>query len=484
MVRVRFAPSPTGYLHVGGLRTALYNYLLAKRTGGTFILRIEDTDRTRLVEGAVDALLDSLKWAGIMPDEGAVIGGELGPYVQSERLDIYRAMTQKLLDEGQAYYCFCTADHLNARREELSAQGLSTAYDGHCRNLSAEEVKSRLDAGEPYVVRMKVPQGRVLTVYDEIRGEVSFDSALVDDQVIMKSDGFPTYHLAAVVDDHLMKITHVIRGEEWLSSTPKHLLLYEYFGWEPPKFAHVPLITNEAGKKLSKRDGDVSVEAYREKGYSAAGLLNFLALLGWNPGDEREFFTLEELCQAFSLDRVRKSASVFDFAKLLHINGQHMRTMPNEKLAELAMPFFDKAQKPRPSMEYLTKVVEVMAERANVFTDYVDSAPYFYEDPTEYEAATVKKRWKAQSENLLRGWLQEVKKLTEFTADSLDASLRGFAEANGVGAGQLIHPCRLAISGTGNGPSLFHMMEVLGQDTCVKRLEQGLERIPALVAQS
>lgn len=478
MVRVRFAPSPTGYLHVGGLRTALYNYLMARHEGGQFILRIEDTDRTRLVEGAVEALLDSLKWAGLTPDEGAVVGGDRGPYVQSERLAIYHKMAKKLVDEGHAYYCFCTAERLEQMRAEHSAKGESTAYDRACRHLSPEEVSERLAKGEPHVIRLKVPDGRTLTVHDIVRGEVSFDSSLIDDQVLIKTDGFPTYHMAVVVDDHLMGITHVIRGEEWLSSTPKHLLLYEFFGWEVPQYAHVPLIINENGKKLSKRDGDVSVESYREKGYLPEAMLNFLCLLGWNPGDEREFFTLEELCQTFTIERVRKSGAVFDFDKLLYINGLHMRAKSSEELADLALPFFDKLGKDRPERSYLIKVVEVMAERANLLTDYVTEAPYFYEDPESYEEATLKKRWKAASHGLLAGWLSILRELPEFSPEVLENSLREFAQSQGVGAGQLIHPVRLALSGVGNGPSLFHMMEVLGKETCLRRLEKALAVLP------
>ena len=475
MVRVRFAPSPTGYLHVGGLRTALYNWLLAKRQGGQFILRIEDTDRTRLVEDAVESLLDSLKWAGITPDEGAVVGGPLGPYVQSERLDVYHKMVDQLIADGHAYYCFCTPEELAARRAEKEAQGESTAYDRHCRSLSKEEVERRLAAGEPHVVRMIIPDGREIGFDDVVRGHVTFDSSLVDDQVILKTDGFPTYHLAAVVDDHLMQITHVIRGEEWLSSTPKHVLLYEYFGWEPPKFVHVPLIVDSNGKKLSKRFGDVSVESYRDKGYLPEAMLNFLALLGWNPGDDREFFTKEEMAEVFSLERIHKSSAVFDLDKLLHINGLHMRTIPADKLADMVLPFFDKAGWERPQRDYLIKVIEVMAERANLLTDYVEPIPYFYQDPTEYEEATVKKRWKPASKELLSGWVEELEKSADFTPEALEASLRAYAESKGVGAGQLIHPTRLTVTGVGNGPSLFHMMEVLGKETCLRRIKAALQ---------
>jgi len=478
MVRVRFAPSPTGYLHVGGLRTAFYNWLLARREGGTFLLRIEDTDRTRLVEGAVEALLEALNWAGITPDEGAVVGGPLGPYVQSERLEIYREMASRLVESGHAYHCFCTPERLAEMREQQMARGESAMYDRHCRNLDPAERDRRLAAGEPHVIRMKIPDGRSLTVEDQIRGPVSFDSSLVDEQVLMKSDGFPTYHLAAVVDDHLMEITHVVRGEEWLSSTPKHLLLYEYFGWKPPVFAHVPLILNASGKKLSKRDGDVSVEAYREKGYLPEGLLNFLALLGWSPGDEREFFTPQELSGVFSLDRVRKSGAVFDFDKLLHINGLHMRAQSTSRLVELVLPFFDRAGWPRPESGYLAQVIEVMGERANLLTDYVEPIPYFYADPAEYEPATVKKRWKAASPELMEAWVARLEALEVFGHDALDEALRTLAESRGVGAGQLIHPTRLALTGVGNGPGLFEMMEVLGREVCLRRLRTALDRLP------
>ena len=478
MVRVRFAPSPTGYLHVGGLRTAFYNWLVARRLGGQFLLRIEDTDRTRLVEGAVEALLDSLKWAGVMPDEGAVVGGPFGPYVQSERLPIYREMAENLVAAGHAYHCFCTAERLAEMREGQQARGEATMYDRRCRTLDPAERDRRLAAGEPHVIRMKIPDGRVLTLVDEIRGAINFESGLVDEQVLMKSDGFPTYHLAAVVDDHLMEITHVIRGEEWLSSTPKHLLLYEYFGWEPPKFAHVPLILNATGKKLSKRDGDVSVESYRDKGYLPEGLLNFLALLGWNPGDDREFFTPQELARVFSLDRVGKSGSVFDFAKLLHINGLHMRARSTQDLVGLVLPFFDQAGRPRPEPEYLARVIEVMGERANVLTDYVEPVAYFYEDPAAYDEATIKKRWKANSPALLEAWIGVLDGLADFSHAALDEALRALTESRGVGAGHLIHPTRLALSGTGAGPGLFELMEVLGRETCLRRLRLALERLP------
>jgi len=311
-VRVRFAPSPTGYLHVGGLRTALFNFLFARHSGGKFILRIEDTDRARYVEGAVDNLINTLRWAGLDYDEGPSAGGELGPYVQSERLEIYDEHVRILLESGAAYRCFCSPERLETMRKEQEKKKLQPKYDRTCLRLSPKEIEDNLTANKPFVVRMKVPDDATIRFSDIVRGEVEFSTERVDDQVLLKSDGYPTYHLANVVDDHLMKISHVIRGEEWLPSTPKHVLLYEAFGWEMPVFAHLPLLLNPDRSKLSKRQGDVAVEDYRDKGYLKEALVNFVALLGWNPGDAREIFSLKELEKEFSLDKVNKSGAVFN----------------------------------------------------------------------------------------------------------------------------------------------------------------------------
>lgn len=477
MVRVRFAPSPTGFLHVGGLRTALYNWLLARRHGGTFILRVEDTDRTRLVEGAVENMVESLKWAGVDIDEGATVGGQHGPYVQSERLDIYQKHAEQLVEQGHAYYCFLTREELEAQREAQQKQDPNAPFRSPHRDLSPGEAKRRLEQGESFVVRLKVQPGETLVLDDIVRGEVRFATDIVDDQVLLKSDGFPTYHLAAVVDDHLMEITHVIRGEEWLSSTPKHLLLYRAFGWEPPRFAHLPLIVNQQKKKLSKRDGDVSVEAYREKGYLPEGLTNFLALLGWSAGDDKEFYTTEELIGAFALERVSKSASVFDFDKLTHINFLHMRTLPAERLIAETRPFFEKAGLTQPAPEYMAQVIELMRERAPLLTDLVDGCRYFYEDPGEFDVKALKKRWKDDSGELLLAYAERLEKLDEWTAASTEGALRELTEETGAGAGKLIHPTRLAVSGVGGGPGLFEMMEVLGQEVCLRRMRSA----PALI---
>ncbi|MFN8612327.1 MAG: glutamate--tRNA ligase [Vulcanimicrobiota bacterium] len=471
MIRVRFAPSPTGYLHVGGLRTALYNYLLARRHGGKFLLRVEDTDRTRLVPDAVDNILDNLRWANIYPDEGVGCQpeGEHGPYTQSQRLPIYRKYADQLLAAGLAYRCFASAEELAEMRQNHGG------YDRRYRDYDVAEAQKRADAGEAHVIRMKVPVGESLEFDDLVRGHVRFDSNQVDDQVILKSDGFPTYHLAAVVDDHEMEITHVIRGEEWLTSTPKHLLLYRFLGWTPPRFAHLSLVVNLQGKKLSKRDGDVSVNEYREQGYLPAGLLNFLALLGWSNGDNREIWSVSEMEQVFALERVHPSPAVFDFDKLRHINQQHLFAMEDQAIADLLPEWFTRAGLPVPESAYLTRVVGLMKQRCTLLPDFVAGAGYFYQDPTQYDEATAKKRWKPESAELVTQFASQLEGLAEWKAAELEASLRQLCESKGQGAAALIHPVRLAVSGVGGGPGLFEMLEVLGREVCLRRLRKAAE---------
>jgi glutamyl-tRNA synthetase len=401
--RVRFAPSPTGYLHVGGLRTALYNYLYAKKNGGKFILRIEDTDRNRLVEGAIENLIKTLHWVGLEYDEGPDKGGEYGPYIQSERLDIYKKYTDQLVQEKKAYYCFCSAERLAEVREQQQKEGFQPKYDKHCLHLSPSEAEEKLKSGAPYVIRMNIEPDQHIIVEDVIRGKVEFNSSIVDDQVLLKSDGFPTYHLANVVDDHLMKITHVIRGEEWLSSTPKHVLLYQFFGWEIPVFAHLPLLLNPDKSKLSKRQGDVAVEDYRAKGYSKEALINFVALLGWNAGDDREFYYLNELAEHFSLERVNKSGAVFNVEKLNWLNAEHLRTKSSEELlkdlkAELAE---SKYKNEKYDDAKLIKVIDAMRERVSFIKEIITNGFYFFEEPETYEESAVKKGWKSDSPQLL-----------------------------------------------------------------------------------
>ena len=346
MIRTRFAPSPTGYLHVGGLRTALYSYLFAKKHGGKFLLRIEDTDRERYVADSVASILKSLYWAGIAPEEGVVLDkntikqkGKNGPYIQSERLHIYREHVNKLLRESHAYYCFCTPDRLEKLRETQQFEKKPTGYDGHCLSLDPSEAKRRVDSGERCVVRLKMPKTGETIFTDMIRGEVRFKNELIDDQVLLKSDGYPTYHLAVVVDDHLMDITHIIRGDEWISSVPKHLQLYKYFGWEVPQMAHLPLLLNPDKSKLSKRQGDVAVEDYIKKGYLPEALVNFVAFLGWNPGTEQEMYSLKELVKDFDLSKVGKAGAVFNIDKLNWFNKQYLKNLSNKELIKSAMPW-------------------------------------------------------------------------------------------------------------------------------------------------
>ncbi|HEY6950972.1 MAG TPA: glutamate--tRNA ligase, partial [Bacteroidota bacterium] len=371
-VRVRFAPSPTGYLHVGGLRTALYNYLFARNQGGKFVLRIEDTDQSRKVEGAVENLIGTLDWTGVHYDEGPGRNGAYGPYIQSERLHTYREHADQLIQSGKAYYCFCTPERLEQVRKDQMAKKLDPRYDRHCRDLPSVESEKRKQTGEPHVIRMKVPLEGDMVFQDLIRGTITIAFKMLDDQVIIKSDGYPTYHLAVVVDDHLMAISHVIRGEEWLPSTPKHILLYQYFGWKLPVFAHLPLLLNPDKSKLSKRQGDVAVEDYRTKGYLKEAIINFVAFLGWNPGDEREIFSLEQLVKEFSLDRVGKSGAVFNVEKLNWLNFQHLRLKPDpEVLSMLKETMADSSiDAGQFSDAYLLSVITAMRERATFVKDF------------------------------------------------------------------------------------------------------------------
>ena len=397
--RVRFAPSPTGYLHVGGLRTALYNYLFAKNQKGKFILRIEDTDRNRFVEGAVENLISTLKWAGLDFDEGPEKDGGLGPYMQSQRLEIYKNLTDVLIKNKKAYYCFCTQERLDNLRESQKKAGQQSKYDKHCLQLGQTEIEDKLKSNIPHVVRMNVEADQPIIIEDIIRGKVEFNTNVVDDQVLIKSDGYPTYHLANVIDDHSMKITHVIRGEEWLSSTPKHVLLYNYFGWEIPFFAHLPLLLNPDKTKLSKRQGDVAVEDYRQKGYLKEALINFVALLGWNAGDDKEFYTMEELINKFSLKRVNKSGAVFDIEKLNWLNAEHLRKKSESELLNLLRNelSLSKYKDDNYTDDYLSKIINAMIERVSFVKDILETGSYFFEEPSDYDINTVKKRWKDDS---------------------------------------------------------------------------------------
>jgi len=476
-VRVRFAPSPTGFLHVGGLRTALYNYLFARQQGGVFVLRIEDTDRSRYVEGAVENLLKTLKWVGLEFDEGPGKDGPSGPYVQSERLHLYRAHIDHLLGSGNAYRCFCTPERLEEMRKQQDRLNITPKYDRRCLHLDAGSIEAHLAQGLPFVVRMNVPQAGTISFPDLIRGTVEFSGDRLDDQVLLKSDGYPTYHLANVVDDHLMQITHVIRGEEWLPSTPKHVLLYRFFGWDEPVFAHLPLLLNPDRSKLSKRQGDVAVEQYREKGYLPETLVNFVALLGWNPGDERELFSLAELVREFSVDRVGKSGAIFNVEKLDWLNFQHLRRKPDEEVLRMLKEtlarsgggdrFFED--------EYLLKVIRAMRERVTFVREFMEKSPYFFGAPTAYDAEAVKKRWTKDTPDQLEALAQGFSLLESPHAADFEAVLRNLARSLRTADAQLIHALRLAVSGVGGGPGVFEIVDILGKEESVGRIRRAVE---------
>ncbi len=495
-VRTRFAPSPTGYLHVGGLRTALYNYIFAKKMNGDFIVRIEDTDQARKVEGADKNLLQTLEMTGIVPDESFLHGGNFGPYVQSERLDIYTNYCKQLLDQKQAYYCFSTAGELEENRKLQMKQGLQPKYnrkwlpENMGGSMPESEIKKKLDEGDPYVVRMRVPDYISIMFDDLVRGPVEFDSATVDDQVLMKSDGFPTYHFASVIDDHLMEITHVIRGEEWLSSMPKHLLLYEFFGWEPPKTAHLPLLLNPDRSKLSKRQGDVAVEDFFRKGYSPEAILNFVALLGWNEGEgsEREVYDLKDLVKTFSLERVGKAGAVFNIDKLGWLEKQYIKERPLEAIIETIRPVLEAELEKSPTEmdvdriqgdDYLGKVIELMRERVDFEHEVVTFSTYFFFDPVEYEEKAVAKRWKEDTNDILLEFIDLLEATDDFSAENLETLLKEFVGPKGKKPAFLIHPLRILTSGVGFGPSLYHMLEVFGKETVVRRLKKGVEKVKA-----
>lgn len=473
-VRVRYAPSPTGYLHVGGLRTALYDYLLARRHGGQWILRIEDTDRTRHVEGAEEAMMAALRWCGLQWDEGPDCGGPYGPYRQSERLPLYRDAADRLLDAGHAYRCFCTPARLDEMRRTAQAEGRDERYDRKCQHLPPAEAAERAAAGEAHTVRLLVPSGETLILDDLVRGRVEFQSDIVDDQVLLKSDGFPTYHLAVVVDDHHMRITHALRGEEWLSSAPKHLLLYRYLGYPLPRFAHLPLILNPDRTKLSKRQGDVAVEDYRDRGFFPEALVNFVAFLGWNPGDEREIFTVEELSQAFSLERVNKAGAVFDQEKLRWFNQQYLMRRPAERLLDELRPQVAARGWSGHSDDYLRGIIELMRERAIFVSEILEKAGWFFEEPSAYDEATLKKRWKPESPALLQAARATLAAVEPFAHDPLEAAARALVEERGQKLGDLVHPLRLACTGCGAGPGLFELMALLGRETCLRRIDRAL----------
>lgn len=489
-VRVRFAPSPTGLLHIGGLRTALYNFLLARKTNGVFVLRIEDTDQKRFVEGAESDILKSLKWAGLSYDEGPGVGGDYAPYKQSERKDRYQAYAKQLVEDGNAYYAFDTPEEIEAMRARCLEKGIeSAAYGvetrGEMRNsltLPADEVAKLLADGVPSVVRMRVPDDTDISFVDSVRGDVSFNSTQVDDQVLIKSDGLPTYHLANVVDDHEMLITHVIRGEEWLPSTPKHILLYRAFGWQPPQMAHLPLILAPTGGKLSKRNADkmgipVSVRDYIEAGYEPEALINFLALLGWHPAEDRELFSLTELVDAFDISRVGSSGVQFSLDKLKWFNEQYLRAKSDTEIARSIAPVLQGVGVST-SEEHLVSVASLVRDRLSFASDIV-SFKYLFADPNEYDAKAVSKRWKGDAPGQIVKLADtfEALETSDWTASKLHDVVETFMQAAGQGIGKIMPQLRLAVSGEAGGPDLFPMLELIGREVTVRRLRKAVATI-------
>lgn len=480
-VRVRYAPSPTGFVHIGNLRTALYNYLFARHNGGDFILRIEDTDRTRYFPEAVENIINTLKWAGIDYDEGPVKGGLHAPYYQSERLKIYKEHTDFLIKEEKAYYCFCTAERLNMLRREQKNQKLpQTKYDKYCLNLPAREVSKKLNDGIPYVIRLNVEPEKSIRFNDYIRGEVEFSGNTIDDQILIKSDRYPTYHLANVVDDYLMGITHVIRGEEWLPSTPKHVLLYEAFGWKKPIFAHLPLLLNPDRTKLSKRQGDVTVEDYIKKGYLKEALINFIALLGWTAGDDRELYDLNELIDVFTLERVNKSGAIFDIEKLNWLNAEHLRKKSDSELIKSLRNELNKSKysKLQLSDEYLKKVTDSMKERVSFIKEFYEKGFYFFEEPITYEETAVRKGWKGkQSEEILKKFKEKINQLENPSRQDYETVLNDTAAELNTGKGNIIHPLRLALTGVSGGPGIIDIMFIIGKEQTIRRIDSITEKL-------
>ncbi|PIT94052.1 glutamate--tRNA ligase [Candidatus Falkowbacteria bacterium CG10_big_fil_rev_8_21_14_0_10_43_11] len=472
-VRTRMAPSPTGMLHIGGLRTALYNYLFAKQNGGDFLLRIEDTDRTRFVPGATEKIYEMLAWVKLKFDDE--------PIVQSKRLEIYQKYAQQLIDGGHAYYCFCTPEELTKMREEQEKKKLPPRYDGRCRNITQNEVASRLKSNKSYVLRLKTPKNQTVEFDDVVYGKIKVNSNDIDDQVLLKSDGFPTYHLAVIIDDHEMKITHIMRGEEWLPSTPKHILLYEALGWQSPVYCHLPNILGANKKKLSKRTGDVSVEDFKNKGYLPEALINYIALLGWNPGTEQEIFSLDQLIKQFDINKLHKSGAIFDIKKLNDINGQYIRKLSKQKITEMCLPYLvetygDALQ--NYSDEYIASVVALEQERLKKLSDITSSTKLFFTNELDYDAKLLpwKKTPTNAKETLLSAQtvLMSVKK---WTKEGLEETLTDFIFHNKLTHGEALWPLRVALSGQENSPGPFEIAAVLGKEESLKRVRAAIDKL-------
>ena len=482
-VRVRFAPSPTGYPHVGNIRTALFNWLFARHHGGSFIVRIEDTDVTRKVKGAVKSILDGLSWLGLDWDEGPEVGGKYAPYFQSQRLEIYGELAQRLISQGDAYYCYCSPQRLEEMRLEQVRRKQPPGYDRHCRALSPEVRAQKAAEGITPVVRFKTPLGGQTGFDDLIRGEVVFENNTIDDFVLLKSDGYPTYHLANVVDDHLMEISHVLRAEEWLSSTPRHLLLYQALGFEPPQFAHLPMILGTDRTKLSKRHGAVSITEYQEQGYLPEAMVNFLALLGWSLDDKTELLSRQELIDNFSLERISRTAAIFNMDKLTWMNGVYIRSLTADEFFEAVEPYLmtdiSAGKALISSEQYVRDILPLVQERARTLAKVVELAQFFFVDDLDYEPSLlIGKNMNLESAvQALKTAQQKLSQLEAFDAESLEAVLRPLAVELGLKTGQLFGTLRVAVTGRTAAPPLFQTMAVLGRERCLKRIEVALARL-------
>ncbi|AUC85752.1 glutamate--tRNA ligase [Polaribacter sp. ALD11] len=502
-VRVRFAPSPTGPLHIGGVRTALYNYLFAKKYNGTFVLRIEDTDQTRYVANAEQYIIDALEWCNIPFDEGPGKNEKFGPYRQSERKELYKEYADKLIKTDWAYYCFDSPKALDAERKGHEAEGKTFIYNWHNRAkgrlvnslvLTDEEVQNRINSGENYVIRFKTPQDELLRMEDEIRGNIKIDTNTLDDKILFKGDGMPTYHLANIVDDHLMEISHVIRGEEWLPSMPLHVLLYRAFGWDAPKFAHLPLILKPIGKgKLSKRDGDklgfpvfpleytyeetgdVS-RGYKEDGYFSDAFINMLAFLGWNPGTEQELFSLEALIEAFDLKRVSKSGAKFSPEKASWFNQQYMQTKDDAALTDLYLPILSEKGITK-DKEFVLKVVSSVKERAVFVNDFWELSNFFFETPVTYDEKASKKNWKEGTSELMQELITQISSIEDFTSENTEKEIKEWITAKEIGFGKVMQPLRLSLVGKLAGPHLFDIIAMIGKEETIKRIENAIEKL-------
>ena len=499
-VRVRFAPSPTGGLHLGGVRTVLFNYLFARRNGGDFILRIEDTDQTRFVTGAEEYILDCLKWCGITPDEGPGFGGEYGPYRQSERKPLYRQYAEQLVNDGFAYYAFDTPEELEKKRAEFPNFQYGHSHRKGMRNslsLSDIEVKELLDKGTPHVVRIKMPANETVSFDDMIREEVSFDTSLVDDKVLLKADGMPTYHLAVVVDDYLMKITHAFRGEEWLPSAPVHILLWRYLGWEDqmPQWAHLPLILKPDGHgKLSKRDGarlgfpvyamnwtdpktSELTQGFREIGFLPEAFINLLAMLGWNDGTEQELFSMEELIEKFSIERVNKSGAKFDFEKAKWFNAEWIKKLDAGRLLSYVLEMFGNEGVTLPEEEYSRKVIELVKDRCSLLPDFKVQAGYFFRAPAEYDFSSVRPKWSAEKASFFVAYSEIINALGEQSPVNLELAFKSLAEEKGFKVGDVMLPFRIMLVGGKFGPAVFEIASVLGKEETISRIQRALSEI-------